>query len=264
MFTALILGIVEGLTEFLPVSSTGHLILFGSLLKFTGEKAATFEIFIQLGAILAVVWLYRERFTAALLSAKKNIHTQSKNNLLLLLFFTTIPALIFGFLFHDSIKEYLFNIYTVAAALIFGGVIIVIFETFYKEKNYTVESLSIRQAFVIGLFQSIAIWPGVSRSAATIIGSMLLGLRRKDAVEYSFFVAVPVMFAATGYDLLKSLSVISWTDVPFFVVGFVASFISAALAIKFFIQFVQKTDLKIFGWYRILLGICIFAFASAL
>lgn len=254
---AVILGIVEGLTEFLPVSSTGHLILAGHALGFSGAKADTFEVFIQLGAILAVVWLYRDKFLGLLkLRQKTGFEGQRGLELLAL---TTLPALIAGFLLHDYIKAHLFQPASVAISLALGGVIILIFEHFpHKAKTVKLEEISRKQALGIGLAQLAALWPGISRSGSTIIGGVLYGLDRKTAVEYSFLAAVPVMIAATGYDLLKSLSVIHGSDIPLFVVGFLTAFVAALLAVKYFVSFVQRYSFKAFGYYRIVLAVIVF------
>ncbi len=257
---AIILGIVEGLTEFLPVSSTGHLIIAGDLLNFTGDRAATFEVFIQLGAILAVVWLYRERFIKLLqLTGPKSDHKHFQGwNGIKLLALTTLPALIAGLALHGFIKHHLFQPATVAAGLAIGGVALIIFERFvHKPKTVSLDNLTPKQALSIGLFQVLALWPGVSRSAATIIGGMLQGVDRKTAVEYSFLAAVPVMIAATGFDLLSSLSSLQASDLPLFTVGFVMAFASAILAIKYFVKLVQRYTFTPFGWYRIGLAILV-------
>lgn len=258
---AIILGIVEGLTEFLPVSSTGHLILAGHALDFTGLRASTFEVVIQLGAILAVVWLYWHRFTG-LLEFRKNEGLKGRRGLMLL-GLTTLPALIGGFLVHDLIKEHLFQPLTVAIGLFVGGVIIIVFESFkHSSRTLSLDDITPKQALGIGLAQTVAMWPGVSRSGATIIGGVIGGLDRKTAVEYSFLAAVPVMIAATSYDLLKSVSqgAVQASDFPLFATGFITAFISAALAIKYFVKFVQKYDFKPFGYYRIVLAILVFIF----
>jgi undecaprenyl-diphosphatase len=253
---AIILGVVEGLTEFLPVSSTGHLILVGHVLDFTGSRADTFEVFIQLGAILAVVWMYRQRF-ASLLQLRHNTGLQGKRGLTLI-GITTLPALVVGFLLHDFIKDHLFQPQTVAIGLAAGGIALILFERF-KHTNQTVslDKITIRQAVGIGLYQLLALWPGVSRSASTIVGGMILGLDRKTAAEYSFLIAVPVMIAATGFDLLKSLPNLHTSDIALFATGFVAAFISALLAIKYFISFVQRFGFTAFGVYRIALAVLV-------
>jgi undecaprenyl-diphosphatase len=250
LLIALLLGIVEGLTEFLPVSSTGHLILFGNLVGYTGEKAATFEIFIQLGAILAVVWLFLPRFTSLLsLNNAKGFHGRNGIRLLAL---TTLPALVVGFLLHSYIKEYLFTPTTVAIGLALGGIAIIYVEKRpIKPTTITLDQISSKQALRVGLAQLLALYPGVSRSAATILGGMSFGLNRETAVQYSFLAAVPVMLAATSYDLLKSLPDLTSDDITFFAVGFISAFITAVLAIKVFIKLVKTNDFIPFAWYRL-------------
>jgi undecaprenyl-diphosphatase len=253
---AIILGVVEGLTEFLPVSSTGHLILAGNVLNFTGSKADTFEVVIQLGAILAVVWLYRQRFMQ-LLEFRKAQGLQGKRGLWLL-GLTTLPALVVGFLTHDFIKDHLFQPQTVAIGLAVGGVILIIFERFkHHVKTVSLDDITSRQALAVGLFQLCALWPGVSRSASTIIGGMIQGMDRKTAVEYSFLIAVPVMICATGFDLLKSFSSLSASDIPLFVTGFITAFVAALFAVKYFVQFIQRFGFTAFGWYRIVLALVV-------
>lgn len=259
IFIAIVLGIVEGLTEFLPVSSTGHLILVGQAFDFTGVKASTFEVFIQLGAILAVVWLYHGRF-AKLLQWSNAKGLQGKRGLGLL-GLTTLPALVVGFLLHGYIKEHLFQPQTVAIGLAVGGVALIVFERFkHNAKTVSLDEITPKQALGVGLFQLLAMWPGVSRSASTIIGGMLQGVDRKTAVEYSFLIAVPVMIAATGFDLLKNLSSLSASDIPLFATGFITAFISAVLAIKYFVLFVQRFGFTAFGWYRIALAAVVLLF----
>lgn len=255
VWVAVILGIVEGLTEFLPVSSTGHLIVTGTLLDFTGSKASCFEVFIQLGAILAVVILYWKRFVALIPRSAPSI-TGNEGFAgwkgLILLGLTTLPALIFGYLTHHAIKEYLFSPVTVAWALGLGGLGILLAERFKPDPRVTqVDEITYRQAFFIGLFQCLSLWPGVSRAAATIIGGLFSGLDRKVAAEYSFLAAVPVMVAATSYDLLKAWEHLRMSDVTFFAVGFVVSFIAALAAVKTFISLVQRWSLAPYAYYRI-------------
>lgn len=256
---AVLLGLVEGLTEFIPVSSTGHLIITGDLLAFKGNATATFEIFIQLGAILAVVFLYKERFIG-LLDFKKKTGLSGMNGLLLL-FVTTLPALIVGFFVHSYIKAYLFNPFTVALGLGVGGLIMIVAEhKLPSPKIKKVDELKIRDALWVGLFQTLAMWPGVSRSGATMVGGMMVGIERKTAAEYSFLAAVPVMCAATIYDLYKSRAFLSASDIPIFSIGFVVSFVSAWFAVKFFIRLLGKYTLKPFGWYRIGMALLILVF----
>jgi undecaprenyl-diphosphatase len=252
LWVAGILGIVEGATEFLPVSSTGHLIVAGDLLKFSGEKAASFEIFIQLGAILAVVVLYWRRFVGLIPSRSKNEGGFEGTRGIVLLALTTAPALGIGLLAHRYIKEYLFSPITVALALAVGAAGILLAERFKPKPRATVlDDLGYAPALAIGFFQCIAMWPGMSRSAATIIGGMLSGLDRKVATEYSFLAAVPVMIAATSYDLYKSWGSLSVSDFWFFTVGFVVSFVVAAAAVKTFIALVQRWSLAPYAWYRL-------------
>lgn len=249
LWIAAVLGIVEGLTEYLPVSSTGHLILAGHLFHYTGEAASTFEIFIQLGAILAVVLLFWPKFQG-MLSFKKEGFAGVKG--IQILAVTTAPALILGVLLHHFIKEHLFNPVTVAIGLGLGGIWLIVIEKILPRAQKTgLDNLNYRDAVLIGLFQCLAMWPGVSRSAATILGAMMIGIDRKTAAEFSFFAAVPVLAAATGLDLVKSLHALHGSDLPFFAVGFILSFVSAYLTVGFFIRYISKNSLKVFGWYRI-------------
>ncbi|MFH1117241.1 MAG: undecaprenyl-diphosphate phosphatase [Pseudomonadota bacterium] len=255
LWIAVVLGIVEGVTEFLPVSSTGHLIVAGHLLDFSGPRAASFEVFIQMGAILAVVVLYWRRFVD--LVPTKGISWDTYNGFsgikgLTLLFLTTVPALAIGAVAHGAIKQYLFSPATVAFALAVGAVGMLLAERFRPPAAVTdLDALGFGQAFLIGLFQCLAMWPGMSRSASTIIGGMVSGLDRKTAAEYSFLAAVPVMVAATSYDLYKAWGLLQATDLLFFLVGFLVSFVSAALAVKTFIAAVQRWSLAPYAWYRL-------------
>jgi undecaprenyl-diphosphatase len=252
---AAVMGIVEGVTEFLPVSSTGHLILAGHLLGFTGQKASCFDVFIQLGAIFAVVCLYYHRFLGLIpMQGFFKFAQQGFSGMrgITLLALTTLPALFIGALTHKAIKTYLFGPVTVVLALSLGGIAILLAEKFKPEPDVQeLDNITYRQALAIGLFQVLAMWPGVSRSAATIIGGMLSGLNRKVSAEYSFLAAVPVMVAATGYDLHKEWQFLSMSDMSFFAVGFIVSFVSAALAMKTFISLVQRWSLAPYAWYRI-------------
>jgi undecaprenyl-diphosphatase len=256
VFHAVLLGLVEGVTEFLPVSSTGHLIVVGNLLGFTGPKAATFDIFIQLGAILAVVVLYKERFAS--LWRPRSAGGFSGSRGLLLLALTTLPALLLGGVTHGLIKTYLFNSTTVALGLAIGGVAILLMER-RKSIPLTVglDALEWREALTVGFCQCLALWPGISRSAATILGGMAVGLERKTAAEYSFLAAVPVMIAATGLDLVKSLPILQSTDFPVFLIGFVTAFLAAWIAVKGLIQLLSRHTLKPFGWYRLAMALLI-------
>lgn len=261
LLTAVILGIVEGLTEFLPVSSTGHLIISGHLLGFTGEKAATFEVAIQLGAILAVMIMYWPRFWGLLRTDPQKKFSGIRG--LYLLFLTSLPASVLGLLTHDYIKKYLFNPYSVAWALGVGALMILFVErTQRKPTIFTLDEITPRLALGVGFFQCLALWPGFSRSASTIMGGMILGAKRKLAAEYSFIAAVPIMFAATGYDMLKSYTLFTAEDIPFLAVGFIVSFISAWLAVKGFIYLLGKLTLKPFAWYRLAISPLVLFFWS--
>ena len=250
------LGIVEGLTEFIPVSSTGHLIVSGSLLGFTGEKAATFDVAIQLGAILSVVVLYWDRFWR-LIPRKKNLAHGTGSALegwagIWRIALATIPALILGYLAHDVIKAKLFTPVMVAWALGVGGLAILVAEKLASERpRHSLDSLTLLQAVGIGLFQTLALWPGTSRSAATIVGGLLLGLDRKAAAEFSFLIAVPVMFAASGYEMLKMAGAFNPHDVAQFAVGFAVSFLVALPTVAGFIRFLSRWSLAPFAWYRL-------------
>jgi undecaprenyl-diphosphatase len=262
-FTILLLGLVEGITEFIPVSSTGHLIIAGHLLGYEGERAATFEIFIQLGAILAVVFLYKDTFLQ--LFTRRRLHGMAGTHGVLMLALTTLPILVVGFLLHGIIKKYLFNnTNVVAIGLAVGGVAIVLIERWRpRPRCYGLGALRWREALTVGLFQCLAVWPGTSRAAATILGGMLIGIERKTAAEYSFLAAVPAMCAAVGYDLLKSRSILHASDIPAFAVGFVVAFIAAAIAVKGFIRFLGSHTLSGFGWYRIVVALGIFFLLGA-
>ena len=246
-FDVVILGIIEGLTEFIPVSSTGHLILVSKYLSFEGKVADTFSIFIQLGAILAVCVIFKDRFLALL---KKQTTSSNFSGLkgISLLVVGSIPACVAGLLFHSKIKELLFSPLTVALALCVGGVVMILIERFpIKEKIGDVDDITYREALAVGLFQCFALWPGMSRSASTIIGGMLFGLKRKVAAEFSFLLAVPIMCAAVGYDLLKSLKYLDSSSIGIFALGFIVSFITGLFAIKFFLKLLENLTLAPFG-----------------
>jgi undecaprenyl-diphosphatase len=255
LIKALILGIVEGLTEFLPISSTGHLILVGDLLNFNDEKGMVFAIVIQLGAILAVCWEYRAKISNVLAGIGSN---EDSNRFILNLFIAFLPAAILGLLFIKIIKQYLFHPIPVAIALIVGGVIILWAE---RRKHVVdvdrVEDMDWKHALKVGLMQCLALIPGTSRSGATIIGGLFFGLSRKAATEFSFFLAIPIMFAATFYDVFKHREFLHFDDVGMFSIGFVASFISALLAVRGLLRFISNHDFTVFAWYRIMFGIII-------
>lgn len=259
LFTALILSIVEGLTEFLPVSSSGHLILVGDLLNFSGEKAATFEVVIQLGAIMAVVVLYWKRFWG-LVRPQPYVRFAGMRGIMLLVL-TSLPASVLGLLLHSTIKTYLFRPATVLIALVVGAVMMIVVERRkFKPSCITLDDMTPKLALGIGCFQCLALWPGFSRSASTIMGGMLLGGKRSLAAEYSFIAAVPIMVAATGYDMLKSWHLFSAADIPFFAVGMIGSFLSALLAVKVFIALMGRVTLVPFAVYRLLIAPFVYYF----
>lgn len=249
---AIVLGLVEGATEFIPVSSTGHLILAADWLNFHGDRAKTFEVFIQLGAILAVVWLYRAKVITVLRNATRDPLARL---MIINLAVAFVPAALVGFLIHDWIKEHLFNPVTVAWALLVGGVVILLIEWWNPPEDIAdVDHIPTGKALGIGLAQVLSLFPGVSRSGATIMGARSLGLSRRAAAEFSFFLAIPIMFAATGFDLFKSRDTLSAADAPVFAVGFIVSFLSAVVVVKAFLGFVSRHSFKPFAWYRIAFG----------
>lgn len=252
LLKAAILGVVEGATEFIPVSSTGHLILVADWLNFTGPRAATFEIFIQLAAILAVVYLYRAKILAVL----KNLpHDPGAQKFTLNLIIAFIPAAGIGFFIHDWMKEVLFNPVVVAWALVLGGVAILLIEKWNPPEKVTdPDHIPPKIAAGVGLAQVLSLIPGVSRSGATIMGARSLGLSRPAATEFSFFLAIPIMVMASGYDLFKSRDVLTAADLPVFAVGFVVSFLSALVVIRAFLTFVARRTFVPFAWYRIGFG----------
>jgi undecaprenyl-diphosphatase len=255
LLKAAILGLVEGITEFIPVSSTGHLIVAGDLLGFTGERAKTFEIFIQLGAILSVVWLYRRRF----LDVTREFGRSARSRAFIVnLALGFLPAAVVGLLARKWIKAHLFTVPTVAGALVAGGIAILLIErTRPVERVAGVDDLPPRLAFGVGLAQVLALFPGVSRAGATILGGYLLGLSRTAATEFSFFLAVPVMVAATLLDVVSSRANLTAADIPVFAVGFLVSFASALVVIRAFLGFVSRHDFRAFAWYRIAAGVAL-------
>jgi undecaprenyl-diphosphatase len=255
LLNALILGIIEGLTEFLPVSSTGHLILAGQLLGFNDEKGKVFEIAIQFAAILAVVWEYRARLGHTVMSLRTEPASQ---RLAINLIVAFMPAAVLGLLFIKQIKFYLFNPIVVASALIIGGVLILWAERRkHVVRAETVDAMTWRDALKVGFAQALAMIPGTSRSGATIIGGLFFGLSRKTATEFSFFLAIPTMFAATSYDVFKNRALFSADDISLFAVGGTASFISALLAVRGLIRFISNHDFTVFAWYRIVFGVLV-------
>jgi undecaprenyl-diphosphatase len=260
---AIVMGLVEGFTEFLPISSTGHLILAGSLLNFTGEKVKVFEIAIQAGAILAVMWEFRERI-GAVLGGLTNDPKQQKFFINLVVAF--MPAAVLGLLFNKMIKAKLFAPVPVALAFIIGGFVILWVESRNKQRAEaarvaTVDDMSLVDALKIGCAQAFALIPGTSRSGATIIGGMMFGLSRKAATEFSFFLAIPTLLAATVYSVYKERALLSVADLPLFGIGGVAAFVSAFLCVRWLLRYISSHDFTAFAWYRILFGIVIIASA---
>jgi undecaprenyl-diphosphatase len=264
---AALMGIVEGLTEFLPISSTGHLILAGSLLDFTGETVKVFEIAIQTGAMLAVIWEYRQRLAATVtgLATEPAARRFALNVLVAFL-----PAAVLGLLLGKVVKEHLFHPVPVAMAFIVGGLIILWVERRHRgqfgERDLegtrrarveTVDQMSGLDALKVGLVQCLALIPGTSRSGATIIGSMLFGFSRKCATEFSFFLGIPTLMGAGAYSVWKQRDLLQWSDLPMFAIGTVFAFFSAWLCIRWLIRYVSTHDFTVFAWYRIAFGLVV-------
>ncbi|MCF8707721.1 undecaprenyl-diphosphate phosphatase [Rhizorhapis sp. SPR117] len=253
ILTVILLGIVEGLTEFIPVSSTGHLVLAGELLGFESQTSGTFEIVIQLGAILAVVVLYWKRFWQVLigLGGANPAAIAFTRNIAL----GFLPSAVIGLIIYKAVKAMLESPIIVAVALIVGGIAILIIERMVKEpRTFMVEGMGWKTALGVGIIQCLSMIPGVSRSGATIMGALSLGVERKTAAEFSFFLAVPTMLAASGYDLLKSGGSLGADDWAAIAIGFVVSFVVALIVIKWFIGVVSKYGFAPFAWYRIVAG----------
>jgi undecaprenyl-diphosphatase len=262
LFKALILGIVEGLTEFLPVSSTGHLIIAGDLLGFRGGVAGVFEIVIQLAAILAVCWAYRAKLGEVTLGVLRRPRDRASLRFVGMLVLAFLPAAVLGVIFHRLIKEVLFNPLVVAAALIVGGFVILFIERPGRVRHGhggggDIDGIGAATAVKIGLAQALAMIPGTSRSGATIIGGMIFGLSRKAATEFSFFLAIPTMLGATVLDVYKSRHLFAAADLPVFAVGCVAAFVSAMWAVRFLLRFISSHDFTSFAWYRIVFGVVV-------
>ena len=263
LLVALLLGIVEGLTEFLPVSSTGHLIVAASLLGYTGEHAKVFEIVIQAGAILAVCWEFRVRLYAVARGLGRDARA---NRFVLNLFIAFLPAALLGLAFGKVIKAALFAPVPVACAFVVGAFVILWAERRQRMRPETVriddvDAMRWTDALKVGCAQALALVPGTSRSGATIIGGMLFGMSRKAATEFSFFLAIPTLFAACAYEAVKNRHVLAAADLPAFGVGFVAAFISAFLCVRWLLRYVSHHDFTPFAWYRIAFGAVILATA---
>ncbi|MFT7724437.1 MAG: undecaprenyl-diphosphate phosphatase [Roseateles sp.] len=271
LIKAAVMGIVEGLTEFLPISSTGHLILAGSLLDFVGEKAKVFEIAVQTGAMFAVVWEYRQRLAHTVTGIG---HDPQARRFALNVLIAFIPAVVLGLAFGKLIKAHLFHPVPVAMAFIVGGLVILWVEARHKRlygemdlaggrkaRVETVDDMGPLDALKVGLLQCLAMIPGTSRSGATIIGGLVLGLSRKAATEFSFYLGIPTLMGAGAYSVLKQRDALAWADLPMFAVGLVFAFASALLCIRWLIRYVSSHDFKVFAWYRIAFGLVVLATA---
>jgi undecaprenyl-diphosphatase len=264
LLKAAILGVVEGLTEFLPISSTGHLILAGSLLDFTGPTAKVFEIAIQTGAMIAVIWEYRERVFGTIKGLRSEVQAQRFALNVLVAF---IPAVVLGLALGSAIKAKLFHPVPVALSFVVGGLIILWVERRHRDKFgvmdlegsrrarvETVDDMTVMDALKVGLVQCAALIPGTSRSGATIIGAMLFGFSRKAATEFSFFLGIPTLIGAGAYSLIKQRQDLQLSDWPLFAVGTVFAFLSALVCIRWLIRYVATHDFTVFAWYRIVFG----------
>ena len=257
LLQALILGIVEGLTEFLPISSTGHLILAGDLLDFNDERGKLFEIVIQSGAILAVCWEYRTRIARTFAGLGRDAEA---NRMVINIAIAFLPLAVLGLIFGKAIKATLFNPVAVATAFIVGAFVILWAERRdHVVRIERVEDMTTLDAIKLGLAQALALIPGTSRSGATIIGGLLFGLSRKAATEFSFFLAIPTLLGATVYQLYKERHLLSMDDVGLWAVGFVSSFISAFLCVRWLLRFISSHDFTAFAWYRIAFGLVVLA-----
>ncbi len=258
------MGVVEGLTEFLPISSTGHLILTASLLNFTGETVKVFEIAIQTGAMFAVIWQYRERLKSTVTGIT---HDPVAQRFTLNVAIAFVPAVVLGLAFGGIVKEHLFHPVPVAMAFVVGGVIILIVERRHKRlygamdleggrraRVESVDDMTPMDALKVGLVQCLALVPGTSRSGATIIGAMVFGFSRKAATEFSFYLGIPTLMGAGAYSVLKNRHLLSTSDIPMFLVGTVTAFFSALLCIRWLIRYVSTHDFTWFAWYRIVFG----------
>lgn len=263
VINVVLMGIVEGLTEFLPISSTGHLILAGSLLDFTGEKVKVFEIVIQAGAMLAVCWEYRVRIFSVLLNFRRDVGAR---RFVLNLVVAFLPAVVLGLIFGSAIKRHLFAPVPVALAFILGAFAILLVERRNRRiltpRVDSVDDMSVLDALKVGLAQCFALIPGTSRSGASIIGAMAFGLSRRAATEFSFFLAIPTLFGATVYSLYKERALLSVADLPMFGLGAFAAFVSAFLCMRWLLRFISTHDFTVFAWYRIVFGVLILITAS--
>ncbi|EGJ12309.1 undecaprenyl-diphosphatase [Rubrivivax benzoatilyticus JA2 = ATCC BAA-35] len=261
---AAVMGIVEGLTEFLPISSTGHLILAGSLLDFTGETAKVFEIAIQTGAMLAVIWEYRQRLGRTVTGIG---HDPLARRFALNVLIAFVPAVVFGLALGKVVKEHLFHPVPVATAFIVGGIVILLVERRHRRafgerdlegarraRVESVDDMTPLDALKVGLVQCLALVPGTSRSGSTIIGAMLFGFSRRCAAEFSFYLGIPTLMGAGAYSVFRQRDALHWGDAPMFLVGSAFAFVSALLCIRWLIRYISTHDFTVFAWYRIVFG----------
>lgn len=252
LLQAVFLGVVEGVTEFLPVSSTGHLIIAGDLIGFSGPLATVFEVVIQLGAILAICVLYARKLIAVAFGL---VDDPASRHFAIAILIAFLPAAVLGFLLHDFIKDALFTPTVVCASLILGGIAILAIERWRPQARFSaIEDITPLTSLKIGFFQCLAMIPGVSRSGATILGALTLGVERKTAAEFSFFLAIPTMLGATVLDLWKSRHMLDADYTAVIAVGFVAAFISAIVVVRWLVNFISRHSFVVFGWYRIVFG----------
>ena len=253
-WVAALLGIIEGITEYLPISSTGHLIIAKHALGLSGAAIDTFVIFIQAGSILGVCWHYRRRLARAVAGCARGQASELRFAGLIAL--ATVPAVILGAAFHATIKLHLFSPLTVAGALIVGGIAIIAIERLpLIDRTERIEAMSWRLALTVGLAQTLALFPGVSRAAATIMGGRLAGMSRRCATEFSFFLAIPVVIGAAGYDLYRNIDSLSMADASFFAIGFIAAFLTTIATVRLLLAYIARYSFQAFGWYRIVVGI---------
>lgn len=257
LINAILLGIIEGITEFLPISSTGHLIIANRFLPLRPDLEATFDIFIQLGAILAIVWLYRAKILDLL---RRLLSDRTAQRFAVVLFIAFLPAALLGFLGRSIIRDYLFNPVTVAFALVLGGILIIMLDRNDDgAQTKAIEAVTPAQGAAIGIAQAVSLFPGVSRSAASILGGLFAGLDRRTAVEFSFFLSIPTLGIATLYELARSASTLQSNDWGLLAAGFIAAFVTAVIVVRWFLRFVSTHTLVPFGIYRILVGVVVLA-----
>ncbi|MBL4936644.1 undecaprenyl-diphosphate phosphatase [Clostridium sp. YIM B02515] len=265
LLKTVIIAIVEGITEFLPISSTGHMIIVGHFINFTGEYATFFEVVIQLGAILAIVVLYWKKISESLKPNNLLVPGRPGFKLWLNMIIAFIPAAVIGLVFKKKIDKYLFNTLTVAVAMIVGGTLLIIIENSFRKSRHStrdLESVSPIQALKIGVFQCLSLWPGMSRSASTIMGGWVSGLSTPAAAEFSFFLAIPTMIAASGLDIIKDRPHMNSIELIALILGFIVSFLVALLVVEKFINFLKKKPMRVFAIYRILIGIVLLVLAA--